>query len=187
MDIFGGLGQAFLFIPDWVSFLVIPALLTGAAVLSFLWKKRSVFALAAVFLCGLGAAFLGARGARAVCIFVGLLAVYVCLLIAAGLLVRRRPQGEAPKRGKRADDRPLVTVAGPSEEAYSDQNVKLKHAGDLLARLRKAPLAAGDRIEEEILSRTISALGAKPLTEEEFVRLNECLAALLKLTAKYKL
>ena len=48
-------------------------------------------------------------------------------------------------------------------------------------------MSAGDRLETEELARTLARLRSKPLSEAEMNSLNDCLASVLKMTAKYKL
>ena len=62
-----------------------------------------------------------------------------------------------------------------------------RYADELLSRLKKASLNASDRLEAEVIGRSLGAYRSKKLTEEEIRALNDCLASLLKLTAKYKL
>ncbi len=61
------------------------------------------------------------------------------------------------------------------------------YAESLLAKLQKEKLSPTDRLEADVLARTLSALKGRPLTEEEARTFNDCLATILRLTAKYKL
>ena len=65
--------------------------------------------------------------------------------------------------------------------------MRLSHAEELLSRLKTAPLAGSDRLEADALSRTLCGMRERKLTAEEMRILNDCLASVLKLTAKYKL
>ena len=57
----------------------------------------------------------------------------------------------------------------------------------LLAKLKKEKLSPADRLEIEALTRTVEGYRGKSLSEKELHLVNDCLATVLKLTAKYKL
>ena len=71
----------------------------------------------------------------------------------------------------------------PREES----SMRLSHATDLLEQLTKSELSASDRLEADALAHTLEGYRDKELTFEEMRSLNDCLATILKLTAKYKL
>lgn len=75
--------------------------------------------------------------------------------------------------------RPAVTA--------EESGTRLGHVTELLTQLKKEDLSPTDRLEADSLTRSVEALGGKALTEGEMCMLNDCLAAVLKLTAKYKL
>ena len=64
---------------------------------------------------------------------------------------------------------------------------ELAYALSLLEKLRRGELSATDRLEADMLGRTLSVMQGRLLTAEEKNTLNDCLASVLKLTAKYKL
>ena len=64
---------------------------------------------------------------------------------------------------------------------------ELTYALSLLGKLRQGELSATDRLEADMLGRTLSVMQGRLLTVEEKNTLNDCLASVLKLTAKYKL
>ena len=64
---------------------------------------------------------------------------------------------------------------------------QLAHADALIAKLSESKLVASDRLEVDALKRKLDLYRNKPLTKEESRSLNDCLSAILKLTAKYKL
>ena len=68
-----------------------------------------------------------------------------------------------------------------------ESGMSLGYADTLLNKLRSKDLSAGDRLEIEELSRRLDFYRDKPLTQDERNTLNDCLAAILKLTAKYQL
>lgn len=65
--------------------------------------------------------------------------------------------------------------------------LRLSHARELLETLKKSELSASDRLEVDALSRKIDGFDEKELSADETRTLNDCLATILKLTAKYKL
>ena len=80
----------------------------------------------------------------------------------------------------------------PEEKAgeydLEDGKLRLDHVRKMLARLKAAELTPGDRLEAEGISRTITLYASKDLlTAKEVHELNDCLAAVLKMTAKYAL
>ena len=80
----------------------------------------------------------------------------------------------------------------PEEKAgeydLEDGKLRLDHVRKMLARLKAAELTPGDRLEAEGISRTITLYASKDLlTAKEVHELNDCLAAVLKMTAKYEL
>ena len=188
MDIFGGFPVAFSCIPDWVSCLGFPAVLFAAALCAPRFGRKW-YVFCGVILGGLGIAFLGGKSASAGCVYGGLFLAYAAALYP---LARRRKKPRAVTLEPAAlPIRPPKLAADLPEEAATASaeqwGIRLKYADDLLARLSRAPLVASDKLETELLSKRIMALAVKPLTEEEVCRLNDCLSAVLKLTAKYKL
>lgn len=81
---------------------------------------------------------------------------------------------------------PAVTEQLPCVTA-EESGTRLNHVTELLTQLRKEELSPTDRLEADALFRSVEAFGGRALTEEEMGVLNDCLAAVLKLTAKYKL
>ena len=77
-----------------------------------------------------------------------------------------------------------------NEREYNleDSKLRLNHVRDMLTKLKAAPLSAGDRLETEEISRLITLYAMKErLTAKEIRDLNDCLSAILKMTAKYSL
>lgn len=74
------------------------------------------------------------------------------------------------------------------EYDMDESKLRLNHVRDMLAKLKAAPLAPGDRLESEEISRLITLYATKNrLTAKEIRDLNDCLSAILKMTAKYAL
>lgn len=86
-----------------------------------------------------------------------------------------------------------LQVAGEEKsegEEYDleESKLRLNHVREMLAKLKSAPLSPGDRLETEGISRLITLYATKNLLSAKEIRdLNDCLSAVLKMTAKYAL
>ena len=200
MEIFLNIVKLFSHIPAWVPLLLLPALLFALAVLLFLTGGRGAYAPAACVLVALGTAFFACIGeGSAVLVYAALFAAEAGILRLALCLPRpaRRTKGSREERiYQKFRGAPLAPPPAPEgqpakvccfEETPSEQPPELEHALSLLAKLRRRKLASADRLEADVLQRTLSALGNRPLTPSEKDTVNDCLASVLKLTAKYKL
>lgn len=77
-----------------------------------------------------------------------------------------------------------VGEGAPEEE--ETEALPLSHAWKLLSRLREKPLSAADRLTAAELAAFVSAYREKPaLTRSDLHALNDALAGILKLSAKY--
>lgn len=80
--------------------------------------------------------------------------------------------------------RPVMEIATHSIE---ETNLCLDHAFDVAARLKACPLTGSDRLETDNVELTLRMFRAKGiLTDREMRSLNDSLALLLKLSAKYE-
>ena len=172
-------------VPAWVPLIACPALVVAFAVLFTAVGGRKAYAPLALAV--------GAAGVFFVCCAesatVG--AIYAALKKRAeGREDRRRARDEAiyntfreelelPEEGAQAGEEPLATA----EEC----GTCLSHVTALLAKLKKEKLSPADRLEIEALTRTVEGYRGKALSEKELHLVNDCLATVLKLTAKYKL
>ncbi len=192
MDIFDGLIGALAALPDWIGFLLPPALLAASAGIPR-GKRRGLRHMLVAFAAGgLGVFLLAGKGAATVCAFTGLFCVWAAALFP--LAVRRKKE-RVPMAAERTDIAPAAFPRPPKvchfEEgelvSAAQCGMRLKHAETLLVRLKEAGLTASDRLETDVLTRTVSALSGRPLSAAERETLNDCLTATLKLTAKYQL
>ncbi|MGN1234707.1 MAG: hypothetical protein ACI4U2_01840 [Christensenellaceae bacterium] len=79
---------------------------------------------------------------------------------------------------------PVMEIATHSIE---ETNLCLDHAFDVAARLKACPLTGSDRLETDNVELTLRMFRAKGiLTDREMRSLNDSLALLLKLSAKYE-
>lgn len=71
--------------------------------------------------------------------------------------------------------------------SLEEANLCLEHAFDVAERLKSCALSGSDRLETDNIEITLQMYRAKGiLTDKEMRSLNDCLAMLLKLTAKYE-
>lgn len=94
----------------------------------------------------------------------------------------------AARKDAPPESRPAkVCCFGDEEERVQvDKDVRLGPARTLLERLRAMPLGAGDRLETEKTGELLSVYGDKgSLTAAEAETLNDIMASLLKMLARY--
>lgn len=191
-------------VPEWVSLYVVPALVAVSAVGFIFTEKRKWYCAAAVVLVAAGFLFAYAVNAALSLIYLGLISAFAALVSLLFLI-------PVPKRGKRRtreerifekfheelSEKPYKprSAMPPKVCCFERENgataeeygMSLSYADTLLEKLRLKKLNAGDRLEtEELLSR-LDCYRNKPLNEAEHSSLNDCLASILKLTAKYQL
>lgn len=204
MEAFQTVIEAFAAIPAWVPIFLYPAVLIVFTVLVLLLGGRRAYPYVAVSLGGAAFTLLACKGdLGAAFAFLGLYAALAALLKLLFLLPPvKRKKGSKLSRDERIyrkfraapaekpDPAPPKVCKFEEEQpvcSAEESGMQLKYAEELLARLKKSPLAPSDRLEAEALSRSIGAYRSKPLTEGEMNALGDCLASVLKMTAKYKL
>lgn len=96
-------------------------------------------------------------------------------------------EGERECAGKEETLPPKVRCFGEEDVPAQVKDVRTEYAQSVLGRLREMPLGAGDRLEAEKFAALLSVYSQKTLTEKEAESLNDILAALLKMMAKYDL
>lgn len=198
--------------PDWVTLALLPALTLVAAVLFTLFGKRKLYFPVAGVLWGVGAclAFCQAYALSRDTAAFAYAGLYFALSAALTLLFLC-PRVKLKKKAKKSkadelyekfheeltekpftlqEKRPPKVCCfeeGLGGATAEESGARLAYADTLIERLRSEKLSAGDRLETEELARTLVRLRSKPLTEAEINSLNDCLASVLKMTAKYKL
>ena len=203
MSIFSRLVSLLAALPDWVPLIVLPALLPCGALLLALLKKRRFYACIALALGAFGVAVTACKGGEAL-VYAGLFTA-VAVLFALLLLVpfKRRKKGPRESRDDRIyrkfhedlEGAPLPQGLPPKVCCFEtappapvqESEVRLGHVRSLIERLKKEKLSAADRLEVEAVSRSVDSCMGRPLGRAEIEFLNDCLASVLKLTAKYKL
>ena len=205
MEIFRQIYQAIAAVPAWVPLILCPALIVAAAVLFALFGGRRAYPVLAGVVGAVGIAVMSATATVGETVFYAALYAFVaCLAGMLHLLPKRVKKARRTSRDERIYQRfraelenaPYPTAApqpAPAkvccfEEAPATQAApELSYALSLLEKLRREELAATDRLEADMLARTVSAMQGRMLTAEEKNTLNDCLASVLKLTAKYNL
>ena len=200
-----GIGQG---VPAWLPLILLPVLLAVVAVILTLCGGRKFYRYIAVLIGGVGFFFVTCiDDLKGAFVFLGL---YIVLAAALRLLFfipcplknRKKESREREERIYRRFHESLTEQAAEIEQTalpvasgYESQphvtaeefGAHLTHVTELLTQLKKMELSPTDRLETDSLSRSVDALRGKPLSEEEMGILNDCLASVLKLTAKYRL
>lgn len=178
--------------PDLVSLILCPALLLAAGLIFAVLHLRKAYLPLAVGLGG-AAGFLiaceGSTGAE----FFAYLAAYTVFAVLVSLLFlipfpTRKKNGADELYEKFHEELETFPETGeePAEEA-EECGLQLDHAVSLVEQLKKCSLTAADRLEVDVLARTLDGYRSRALTAEEIRAVNDCLASVLKFTAKYKL
>ncbi|MGN0822955.1 MAG: hypothetical protein ACI4NG_04205 [Candidatus Gallimonas sp.] len=198
--------------PAWISLLAAPVLSALSAVAFFLFGGRKFFSYTAAALGTAGFALVCcASELRVAFVWLALYLAESALLRL--FLTAPAPRRAKEKRSREArvyDKFHLDLIAGEETEKTpprgqkdlppkiscfteeetvdtEESGLRLAHVTELLEKLRRASLSAGDRLETDVLSRTIDGFRNRRLTMSEVNTLTDCLASVLKLTAKYKL
>ena len=91
------------------------------------------------------------------------------------------PESDPPRPQK-------VRCYSEGARVYVDKDVRLEHIFSVLERLKEMPLGAGDRLEAQKMEELLRVYRAKTeLSAAEADDLNDILASLLKMMAKYDL
>lgn len=131
-------------------------------------------------------------------------AAYLILFGALCLIPAEKRPKKARKRAAAEEKRAEITEAAPPERLPEpprpqkvrcftdgacvrvDKDVRLDHISSVLERLKELPLGAGDRLETQKIEELFGVYRAKgELSAEEADTLNDILASLLKMMAKY--
>ncbi len=187
MDIFNAVMGFISPVAEWLAlgaaslFLVL-----GAIAISL--KKRSAYVISAVFSGSLGFAFLSTRSMQSALFALSLFAAVAALVYPLFFVGGKREKREASEALASAQALPKVCKYERREESSGERyGVQLAYASEMAAKLARAPLSAADRLETETLQTSVLSCKGRNLNQEELFRLNDCLTALLKLAAKYKI
>ena len=192
MDLLNNLVNFVAKLPELVALLVCPGLLLIGGLLFAVFRLRKGYLPLAIGLGGVGFFLVYCQDRAASIAFLALFIVWAALVSLLFCIPfkkkKRNVQEEMYEKFRVELDVPeeLPKECGEllDREEYGP---RLAHTMGLLEKLKKSDLSASDRLEADALSRTLQNFGDRDLTAEEMRSLNDCLATVLKLTAKYKL
>lgn len=180
-------------LPELLSLLLCPALLVAAALLLTLLKKKGAYLPCALALGAVGYLLVYSRDERLAPAYLALFVVLAALLRLLFLI----PLGSKSRNANELyekfrvplDEAPFPEEPKDGKEVFDAEEcgLRLSHARSLIEALQKSELSAADRLELDALSHLIEGYGDRALTAEEMRALNDCLATVLKMTAKYQL
>lgn len=180
--------------PDLVSFILCPALLLAAGLVLAILHREKAYMPVAVGLGGAAAFLVGCEAGAS-----GELFVYLAAYVVLAVLVKLLFLIPFPKKNGVKEEEMFRKFYVPLDEPKEDEEeeapslsaeesgMRLDHAFSLLEKLLKCSLSPSDRLEVDSLGRKLESCRGRALTEEETRAVNDCLATILKLTAKYKL
>lgn len=182
---------------DWWALVICPALLIVAGLTLAIAHAKKAYPTLALALGG-AQLFLLCNVSNVqplyVCAWAGLYLV-LCVLVRLLFFIpfrgkkRKNRAEEIYQKFHLALELPEETQNDAAEEARVGmaENVHLQHVLSLLEKLRACNLTPGDRLETDAIERTLEAFQGKDLTADDLVIVNDSLASVLKMTAKYKL
>ena len=210
MKILERIAQVLAGAPEWIALIILPALLLPAALAVALIGKRKIYPFAALFLGAMGVVLMSCMAElKYVLLYAGLFAALTAVFSLLLLIPSPLPKAQKARaaRGSKQDRMYEKFRAELTERPYADgdrfppkeccfeedampveESVHLEHVTALLKKLRACPkLTASDRLETDELDRRLKSLSGKPMNAEDRRALNDVLATVLKLTAKYQL
>ncbi len=207
MEILNKIVTLLLRLPDWAFLCFMPACLAAAAIAFVFVRKKGWFYLVALILCAAGSLAVYVKEPSLMVVYACVFAVLtgalsLLFLIPCGRkkeVKRKKTQdekmyekfheelSEQPYAPQKAKMPPKVCCFETRSASSEENGMRLSYAESLLKKLRAQKLNAGDRLETEELSRRLDLYKKNALSEEERNTLNDCLASILKLTAKYNL
>lgn len=164
--------------------------------LSLLFRRKGVFFwLESVFMLAAEILFcLHARCTPRSAFLYGLFLLFTVLFFSPFLFFQRKGGKRRPVAEKKREDRrlpvPVVERVLPNDPAPAPRtavaDVQLDYAAEALARLRTKKLKEADKIEAEVIEKTLSVYrGKQTLTPQESKTLNACLSSVLKMMSAY--
>lgn len=183
-------------LPGWLLYFGAPALLVLAGIVLVLVRAERAYPPVALLL-GAAGLVLVAGIAESSSDFV----VWAALYAAVAALVRFLFFIPAPKKKQKQDRSEEIYETfhvGLDEEMPAEEELppalsaeegelQLAHVDSLIAKLKAAELDAADRLELDAVVRALDLYRGRALTAAEQRALNDCLSAVLKLSAKYSI
>lgn len=188
-------------LPEYVLLVAAPALLVVAGFLLAVFHADRAYAPVAAGIGGAGL-FLFSCIADALAEYAAWCGLYLalCAIVRLFFLIpfprrkkERRNRDEEIYEKFRLELEPEPPVEEKEDGAQDavlnaeECGLRLQHADEMIAGLLAAELEPGDRLETDAVCRTLDLYRNKSLTEEELRSLNDCLATVLRLSAKYNL
>ena len=187
-------------VPDLIPLIILPSVQLIAMLLYFFLHRRDLSRPTFFAIAGCGFLFMSAKGDVTLAFFwLGLLFLEYALCSLLFLIKRKdKKQSKADTMYQRFHV-PLTDEGAAQREArppkitcFSDEKhraeacgLQFQHVDALLGKLKKTELSAGDRLEMDALCRRVEGYRGRELSQDELDVLNDCLASVLKLTAKY--
>lgn len=192
-------------VPEWAYLYLVPALIFATAFVCIFVKKRRWFFVAAAIAGAAGFSFVYVKNSSFAVVY---LAILIALCATLSLFFLIPPPKRKQKRSSREEkifekfhealsEKPYTPRTLPPKErcfekeevgaTATERGMDLSYADTLLEQLRSKKINAGDRLEAEEIRHRLDCYRNKALGEEERSSLNDCLASILKLTAKYGL
>lgn len=182
--------------PDWCV-LVPPVLLLVLFVPLAILRRRRTYLLCALLLTGAGCLMLATDAGvclfYAICLFLLSAALYPVFCLPKKKrqtreerLFERFGEGIPPAPGDPREEKPLPKVCcyeDPPPVPAAESRVSLGHVERLIEKLRREKLSPADRLEVDAIARSLEG-GESP---SRSALINDSLASVLRLTAKYKL
>ena len=200
MEVFSELVSYLSRTPEWVYLIVLPACALVSAAALALCGLRKVYPFAAAGLAVLGASLAAAKDAAFGLVYCGIsCALYflfaLFLLLPAVKKMKKESREERVYRKFHTEletppetpDLPPKVCCYEEPSTAEESGMQLSYVTTLIGKLKSCKLIPSDRLELEALGHSVDACRGRALTGEELSSLNDCLAAVLKLTAKYKL
>lgn len=190
-DFLGLLAQ----LPGWFLYFCAPVLLVVTGLILAAVHADRAYAPVALFLGGLGA-FLVASIAVSLNDFVAWAAVYVAVAALVKMFFyipfpkkkAKRPREDIYKTFHADLDMGTPTETElPPALTLEEGELQLRHVDSLIEKLRLMQMSAADRLELDAVARSLENYRGRALSAGDARALNDCLSAVLKLSAKYSL
>lgn len=194
MNTFETFMQTVAALPDYVTLLACPVLVLIVGVLLAVLHRKRAYPPVALALGGAGVFLVSCGGGVLLAVaWAGLYVVWAALVSLLFLFSFRSKKGQSRAEQLYEKFRLGLEVPDAAEEPSEpisvdmEESVQLSHVYSLLEKLRAEELSPRDRLETDAIAHTLEGYRGKTLSADELTVVNDSLASVLKLTAKYKL
>lgn len=195
MELFSLMYAFFVSLPAWILF-VPPAVLVLCLVPLLWFRKRRLYLwCSAVCLVG-GVLF--SLGMEEKVLYLAMFAGLALLPLPLFFIPKRKreereeklsqkfkAETEEPFPPRQSDPPKVCCFEEQHGETPEERGMKLSYVISLLEKLKRERLTPADRLEVEMLSRSVTGAQTRSLTDPEADDLSDSLSAVLRLTAKY--